>query len=180
MLFVFSTPVLIRHLWQLQIVVFLQWCLICALQLLLSANREILFYSFCQSSCLSIFLSVCASSVCSSFWSVSHIRLFAYLSNSLSFSIILLRLLTVFCLHFCLYVHSSVCLTLHLTVFPSICLSVHPLSVFYDVIPLVPHPFVALLLVQASVHLSNRFSVLCSNRLSYRLSVLELVAVFSG
>jgi hypothetical protein len=29
MLFIFSTPVLIRHLWQLKTVVFLHWCLIC-------------------------------------------------------------------------------------------------------------------------------------------------------
>jgi hypothetical protein len=29
----FSTPVLIRHLWQLQTVVFLHWCLICAVLL---------------------------------------------------------------------------------------------------------------------------------------------------
>jgi hypothetical protein len=28
MLFIFSTPVLIRHLWQLKTVVFLHWCLI--------------------------------------------------------------------------------------------------------------------------------------------------------
>ncbi len=30
MLFIFSTPVLIRHLWQLKAVVFLHWCLMCA------------------------------------------------------------------------------------------------------------------------------------------------------
>ncbi len=28
MLFIFSTPMLIRHLWQLKTVVFLNWCLI--------------------------------------------------------------------------------------------------------------------------------------------------------
>jgi hypothetical protein len=33
MLFIFSTPVLIRHLWQLKTVVFLHWCLICAVSL---------------------------------------------------------------------------------------------------------------------------------------------------
>ncbi len=33
MLFIFSTPVLIRHLWQLKTVVFLHWCRICALLL---------------------------------------------------------------------------------------------------------------------------------------------------
>jgi hypothetical protein len=31
MLFIFSTPVVIRHLWQLKTVVFLHWCLICAI-----------------------------------------------------------------------------------------------------------------------------------------------------
>ncbi len=30
---IFSTPLLIRHLWQLETVVFLHWCLICALLL---------------------------------------------------------------------------------------------------------------------------------------------------
>ncbi len=30
MLFIFSTPVLIKHLWQLKTVVFLRWCLMCA------------------------------------------------------------------------------------------------------------------------------------------------------
>jgi hypothetical protein len=33
MWFLFSTPVLIRHLWQLKTVVFLHWCLICAVLL---------------------------------------------------------------------------------------------------------------------------------------------------
>ncbi len=31
MLFIFSTSLLIRHLWELKKVVFLHWCLICAL-----------------------------------------------------------------------------------------------------------------------------------------------------
>ncbi len=33
MLFIFSTPVLIRYLWQLKTVVFLHWCRICAVPL---------------------------------------------------------------------------------------------------------------------------------------------------
>jgi hypothetical protein len=33
MLFIFSTPLLIRHLWQLKTVIFLYWCLISALPL---------------------------------------------------------------------------------------------------------------------------------------------------
>ncbi len=33
MLFIFSKPVLIRHLWQLKTAVFLHWCLICAVLL---------------------------------------------------------------------------------------------------------------------------------------------------
>ncbi len=33
MMFIFSTPVLIGHLWQLKTVVFLHWCLICAVLL---------------------------------------------------------------------------------------------------------------------------------------------------
>ncbi len=43
MSFIFSTPVLIRHLWQLKTVVFLHWCLICALQLSDGANLRISF-----------------------------------------------------------------------------------------------------------------------------------------
>ena len=34
----FSTPVLIRHLWQLKTVVFLHWCLLCAVLLNESVN----------------------------------------------------------------------------------------------------------------------------------------------
>jgi hypothetical protein len=33
MLFIFSTPELMRHLWQLKTSVFLHWCLICAVPL---------------------------------------------------------------------------------------------------------------------------------------------------
>ncbi len=40
MLFNFSTPVLIKHLWQLKTVVFLHWCLICALLLLMSVALQ--------------------------------------------------------------------------------------------------------------------------------------------
>jgi len=36
MLFIFSTPVLIRHLWRLETDVFLHWCLICSVLLLTS------------------------------------------------------------------------------------------------------------------------------------------------
>ncbi len=32
-MFIFTTPVLIRHLWQLKTVVFLHWCLICSVPL---------------------------------------------------------------------------------------------------------------------------------------------------
>jgi hypothetical protein len=40
MLFIFSTIVLIRHLWQLKPVVFLHWCLICAVPLSYDDNHE--------------------------------------------------------------------------------------------------------------------------------------------
>ncbi len=39
----FSTPVLIRHLWQLETIVFLHWCLICVV--LLSKNGRFLDFS---------------------------------------------------------------------------------------------------------------------------------------
>jgi len=41
MLFIFSTPVIIRHLWQLKTVVFLLWCLIHAVLLGLTILREL-------------------------------------------------------------------------------------------------------------------------------------------
>ncbi len=47
-MFIFSTPVLIRHMWQLKTVVFLHWCLICAVPL----NHKLFHYlpktSICQ------------------------------------------------------------------------------------------------------------------------------------
>jgi hypothetical protein len=36
MLFIFSTPLLIRHLWQFKTVAFLDWCLICSVLLTIS------------------------------------------------------------------------------------------------------------------------------------------------
>ncbi len=44
MLFIFSTPEIIRHLWQLKTAVFLHWCLICVVPFL-SINPEALFQS---------------------------------------------------------------------------------------------------------------------------------------
>ncbi len=46
MQFIFSTPVLIRYLWQLKIVVFLHWCLICAV-LFKSDHKDKSGASFC-------------------------------------------------------------------------------------------------------------------------------------
>ncbi len=40
MLFIFSIPGLIRHLWQLKTVVFLHWCLICAILLVYKPNKR--------------------------------------------------------------------------------------------------------------------------------------------
>ncbi len=40
MLFTFSTTVLNRHLWQLKTVVFLHWCLICAILMLELQNLD--------------------------------------------------------------------------------------------------------------------------------------------
>jgi hypothetical protein len=57
MLFIFSMPVLIRHLWQLKTVVFLHWCLICAVLLdtcaidkfkLTGHNLGLVFSSWCS------------------------------------------------------------------------------------------------------------------------------------
>ncbi len=39
MMFIFSTPVLIRHLWQLKTVAFLHWCLICAVLFLAKLTK---------------------------------------------------------------------------------------------------------------------------------------------
>ncbi len=46
MLFIYSTPVLIRHLWQFTTVVFVHWCLICAVLLLKQHLPEKKFYNF--------------------------------------------------------------------------------------------------------------------------------------
>ncbi len=40
MLFIFSTPGLIRHLWQLKMFVFLHWCLICTVLLFQIINSK--------------------------------------------------------------------------------------------------------------------------------------------
>ncbi len=40
MLFIFSTPELIRNLWQLKTAVFLHWCLICAVPLNIDLNFD--------------------------------------------------------------------------------------------------------------------------------------------
>ncbi len=42
MLFIFSMPELIRHLWQLKTVVFLHWCIICTLVLYITATVVLL------------------------------------------------------------------------------------------------------------------------------------------
>jgi len=44
MLFIFSTPVLIRHLWQLKTVVVLHWCLIHSILLMIGISG--LFYKY--------------------------------------------------------------------------------------------------------------------------------------
>jgi hypothetical protein len=51
MLFIFSTPVLIRHLWQLKTVVILHWCLICAVLLMSCAHLPCLLPAL-SASCL--------------------------------------------------------------------------------------------------------------------------------
>ncbi len=40
MFFILSTPVLIRHLWQLKTVVFLHWCLICTVPLAAAKKKK--------------------------------------------------------------------------------------------------------------------------------------------
>jgi len=42
MLFIFSTPVLIRHLWQLKTLVSLHWCLICTVLLIETIGNYLL------------------------------------------------------------------------------------------------------------------------------------------
>ncbi len=48
MLFIFSTPVLIRHLWQLETVVFLHWCIICAVLLLVVIKTHSFGYNLLE------------------------------------------------------------------------------------------------------------------------------------
>jgi hypothetical protein len=55
----FSTPVLIRHLWQLKTIVFLHWCLLCALLLLKAFSRSnTLAYSLGASVAKKTFVAV--------------------------------------------------------------------------------------------------------------------------
>ncbi len=51
MWFIFSTPELIRHTWQLKTVVFLHWCLICTVLLFtyFKACRSIEIFRFVES-----------------------------------------------------------------------------------------------------------------------------------
>ncbi len=46
MLFIFSTPGLIRHLWQIKTVVFLHWCLICAVLLWVPLKDALKYCSY--------------------------------------------------------------------------------------------------------------------------------------
>ena len=49
MQFIFSTPVLIRHLWQLETLVFLHWCIILAVLLIKQRHRFVIAgLAFCQ------------------------------------------------------------------------------------------------------------------------------------
>ncbi len=40
MLFIFSTPELIRYLWQLKTAIFLHWCLMCAVPLIDDSGHD--------------------------------------------------------------------------------------------------------------------------------------------
>jgi len=62
MLFIFSVPVLIRHLWQLKTFVFLHWCLICTLLLKFNDILQRL-----QKCLLMIIISILCRSINSNF-----------------------------------------------------------------------------------------------------------------
>ncbi len=56
MLFIFSTPVLIRHLWQLKTLVFLHWCLISSILNVNSQHKRLQRFLWCwMSLCLGFF-----------------------------------------------------------------------------------------------------------------------------
>ncbi len=76
MLFIFSTPVLIKHMWQLKTVVFLHWCLLCTVLLLLNAVRNVCQYIDCRLMLSVIMLCVIMLSVVAPFHS-----LFAFSQN---------------------------------------------------------------------------------------------------
>ncbi len=88
MLFISSTPVLIRHLWQLKTFVFLHWCLIHAVQLVLNTNAK--SYSLC---CLNFMMSVSIKSSMASVIVMSAIMLNTVAPNEgeMSFSTIQLE-----------------------------------------------------------------------------------------
>ncbi len=62
MLFIFSTPVLIRHLWQLMAAVFLHWCLICGV-LLRDTAKHLHYNTFYTVMLIVVILSVIKLSV---------------------------------------------------------------------------------------------------------------------
>ncbi len=91
MLFIFSTPVLIRHLWQLETVVLVHWCLKCVILLL---NSKIWL----------IFIPVCPLSLCQmSLWWVSwHHRCCLKFCQQFHFFVFATKLLKA-----CLWLHSN-------------------------------------------------------------------------
>jgi len=72
MLLIFSTPVLIRHRWQLKTVVFLHWCLICAVLLGIRGNMKAsgreLWPSFQPGNTTSLFSLPCFNCRCACAW----------------------------------------------------------------------------------------------------------------
>jgi hypothetical protein len=98
MLLVFSTPVLIRHLWQLKTVVFLYWCLICAALLYNHRNLYSVIYAEC---CRYVFFF---NAECCVIYSKS-VRFSIELLNEFAFRH-LCRKIAILCCHRCLIVSS--------------------------------------------------------------------------
>ncbi len=89
MLFIFSTPVLIRHLWQPKTFVYLHWCLLCTVPLRATTYWSSL--SFACSGCTLVFTQLFDRifNCCCKFYSNHHLRCFTFPSFSLYYFILL-------------------------------------------------------------------------------------------
>jgi hypothetical protein len=91
MLFIFSTPVLIRHLWQLMTVVFMHWCLICAV--LLGYFWKLIVFFWKDE----------VAQITGTFWATFYRNKFLTFSLKLAVSMWFYGLWVVWCKYYCIF-----------------------------------------------------------------------------